>query len=259
MPKPGKLAKATLTELWPGSDGTLREQDKDGGPAKKVTVQFNPQTLKVAFTNQNAGGDQPGGSASQFVGQGTTKLALDLWFDVQLPLPEGTESPAGDVRNLTRDVAFFMTPQEVTRDGETGLAPPGVQFLWGTFLFKGVVDSLDETLEHFSEDGRPLRAMVSVKMSKQDLVFEFGTAGSGTGRPPGAGGGAAAGTTPLSPAREGDTLQGMAARAGARDWKGLAAANGIENPRLLSPGQLVDTSGRTPPQTAGGRLPGSPR
>ena len=249
MPKPGTLAKATLTEMWPGSDKQLKEQNKDGGSAKKVTVQFNPQTLKVSLSNQNAGGSQPGGSSTQFVGQGTTKLSLELWFDVQLPLPEGTEDPKGDVRNLTREVAYFMTPQEVTKDGQKGLLPPGVQFLWGTFLFKGTVDSIEETLEYFSEDGKPLRAGMTLSLSKQDLKFEFGTGGSTPPPPaagPGAGGtgtGQPAGTQPLQMARAGDTVQGASARAGVSDWKKMAVSNGIENPRMVAPGALLNVSG----------------
>lgn len=251
MPKPGTLEKATLTELWPGSDNALAEQNKDGGPAKQVTVQFNPETLKLSFSNQNAGGGQPGGSSTQFVGQGTTKLSLELWFDVTLPLATGQADPGGDVRALTQDVAYFMTPQEVTRGGKTGLVPPGIQFQWGTFLFKGTLDSMEETLELFSEDGKPLRAGVQLSLSKQDLKFEFGAgrgssaappAGRGGGAP-GSGGAAPAGTKPLEMARAGDTVQGASARAGVADWKGVALANGIENPRRLAPGALLDLSG----------------
>ncbi|HEU0054219.1 MAG TPA: hypothetical protein VFQ39_13625 [Longimicrobium sp.] len=251
-PKQRALAKAVLTELWPGSDNALQERNKDGGPAKKVVVQFNPETLKVSFANQNAGGSQPGGSSSQFVGKGTTKLSLQLWFDVQLPLPEGTADPQGDVRNLTKEVAYFMTPQETTKDGQTGLLPPGVQFQWGTFLFKGTVDSLEESLEFFSEDGKPLRASVTVNVSKQDLGIEFGDAGKGFTSPAaaeaakaasGGQGAPAPGTQPRQMAAAGDTVQGAAAKAGVSDWKKVALANGIENPRILPPGQLLDVSG----------------
>ena len=73
------LAKAQLIEL----DQTF-EKEKDGG--RKVAVQFNPESLKVTFANQIVqpqGGDQAAGnSGRQFVGAGTTKLALQLWFDV---------------------------------------------------------------------------------------------------------------------------------------------------------------------------------
>jgi nucleoid-associated protein YgaU len=36
-------------------------------------------------------------------------------------------------------------------------------------------------------------------------------------------------------------VQGMASGLGrANDWQSIAAANNIENPRLLQPGQLID-------------------
>ena len=53
---------------------------------KRVKVQFNPETLKVTFANQivqpTGPGDQRGTPGRQYVGAGTTKLALQLWFDV---------------------------------------------------------------------------------------------------------------------------------------------------------------------------------
>jgi hypothetical protein len=250
MPRPGTLEKATLTEMWPSqTDGPLEVRNKDGGPAKKVTVQFNPQTLKLSMSNQKAGGTQPNGSATQYVGTGTTKLTLELWFDVTLPRPPG-DDPQGDVRNLTKEIAFFFTPQQTVQDDAKSLIPPGVQFQWGTFLFKGTVDSMDETLELFSEDGKPLRAGVNLSLSKQDLTFDFqkgagGSTPSGAGRPGGGGlGGAlAAGTQALQMARAGDTIQAAAARAGVSDWKKVAVANGIENPRSVAPGALLNVSG----------------
>lgn len=249
MPRPGKLEKATLTEMWPSSEGPLEERNKDGGPAKKVTVQFNPQTLKVTLSNQNAGGNQPGGSSTQFVGPGTTKLSLELWFDVTLPLPPG-DDPQGDVRNLTKEVAFFMTPQQTVAGDAKSLLPPGMQFQWGTFLFKGTMDSMDETLELFSEDGKPLRAGVNISLSKQDLKFDFKPGGAaanpaGAGRPGGGGLGGllGAGTQALQMARAGDTIQAAAARAGVSDWKSVAVSNGIENPRRVPAGSLLNLTG----------------
>ena len=42
-------------------------------------------------------------------------------------------------------------------------------------------------------------------------------------------------------------MQGLADAAGkGGDWQSLAAANGIENPRLLAPGALVDLDARPP-------------
>jgi hypothetical protein len=45
----------------------------------------------------------------------------------------------------------------------------------------------------------------------------------------------------LVQASAGATVQGLAASAGLGDnWQAIASANGIENPRLLAPGQLIN-------------------
>lgn len=225
-----KVTAAQLLELVDG-----KETGKNG-----VYVQFNPETLKVSFANQiKTDGDQKGTSAKQYVGKGTTKLSVQLWFDVNAPLRDEYKN-IKDVRELTKKVAYFITPREV--DKEKGqYAPPGVRFLWGSFQFDGIMESLEESLEFFSPEGRPLRAGVSMSLSQQEI--EFNIVKPKDGAPGGAGlpGGAPPGTSPLAQALSGSSLQKLAAAAGkADDWQRIAAANGIENPRLLSPGQLID-------------------
>lgn len=54
---------------------------------------------------------------------------------------------------------------------------------------------------------------------------------------------ASVGTTPLTLSAAGDTVQGIAAQAGSSvSWKVLAAANNIDNPRILPPGTVLDLS-----------------
>ncbi len=225
MPKPERLAKAELQDIYWDNNGAVHE----GNPERNVTVQFNPETLTVTYTNQNAGGDQRGGSALQFVGKGTTKLGLDLWFDVTEPLPDGSREPSGDVRKLTEKVNYFIRPQPVEGQADKWI-PPGVRFLWGTFLFEGVVDSITERLEYFSPDGKPLRANVNLSLTSQDIQFQFGRAN------PSANGQTGPDTQPQRPAQEGESLQQMVAASGSEDWRSVAEANGIENPRMLRPG-----------------------
>jgi Contractile injection system tube protein len=238
------LARAELHEL--------KQDFSDELPGGKVVkVQFNPETLKVSFANQlvqpASGGDQRGTPARQFVGAGTTKLALQLWFDVTA-LPAGERAAKNDVRKLTQEVAYFITPQEPKGGGGGGkqLVPPGVRFLWGSFQFDGMLDSLEESLEFFSPDGRPLRASVGLALSQQKITkFTFRDTGGGaaggpsTPRTPG--------TRPLTPAPSGATVQGLADGQGrGGDWQSIASANGIENPRLLAPGRLIDLDAGTP-------------
>jgi len=223
MPQPQTLQKAQLIELVNGTT-----------PGKTVSVQFNPQTLKLNYTNENAGGNQPQGSSPQFAGTGTTKLSMELWFDVTLPLPDGTPNPGGDVRKLTQDVVYFMQVQNTSSTTQQTRTPPKLQFQWGSFLFSGTMDSLDETIDLFSPNGVPLRSNVSINLTKHDLAFEFANAagGSSTG----------AGTTPLTTAKAGDSVQQLAAQAGISNWQGVAQANGITNPRMLQAGAMINLS-----------------
>lgn len=237
MPDSSTPAKAELREL----DADFKEQINDD---RWVTVQFNPESLKVSFANQIA---TPGGSGSQsgtpqrqFVGAGTTKLTLAIFFDVtSSQLPQGSETEQ-DVRKLTQKVAYFITPKPAA-DDPTKFLPPAVRFLWGSFQFDGMMDSLEESLEFFSPEGRPLRAGMTLNLSQQKIKkFDFGDAAAARN---GAAGSPASspGNAPLTEAKAGQSLPAMAAALGKADqWQAVAQLNGIENPRLLPPGQLVD-------------------
>jgi len=237
MSAPTKLEKAELRQL----DADFRNEVKQENWTK---LQFNPESLKVTFSNQiqtpSGTGDQSGTPSRQFVGAGTTKLALTVYFDASSP-PAPGESAVDDVRKLTQKVAYYITPQE---EGKTFI-PPAVRFLWGSFQFDGIMDGLEESLEFFSSEGKPLRATMTLSLSQQRIT-KFTFRDTGSGGPGGLGGlgglgGGTPGTTPLAQATAGATVQGLAAQAGvAADWQTIASANGIENPRQLAPGQLIN-------------------
>ncbi|MDT5267891.1 MAG: hypothetical protein QOH49_77 [Acidobacteriota bacterium] len=242
-----KTEKARLVEL-----------DAAGAPkagGKTVEVQFNPETLRVTYSNHvvlpgdaspkaattgGAGastGDQRGSAALQHPGQGTTRLGVQLWFDVTGIMPQGKER-LSDVRDLTNEVTYFIKSQENTSGGP---APPRVRFHWGSFLFEGVLDSVDESLEFFSANGVPLRASMSLGMTQNEIVISGG-GGRGLGPGGGLGGPSSPGTKPLFQAQAGISLQASAsASLGAdADWQAIASANNIENPRFLEPGRVID-------------------
>jgi len=218
------LKKAKLIEL---KEDLVTELP--GG--KNFDVQFNPDSLKVTYANeikQPEGGNQAAGTTGrQFVGTGTTKLALTLWFDVSAM----TENAVNDVRRLTKEVTHFMNPKPSEQDASKSL-PPGLRFSWGSFIFDGVVEGLEETLEFFSPEGKPLRASIALTMSQQKiLVAQFKDSGAVT----------RAGARPFASAKQGDSLQSMAADSGKGDnWQGIAEANGIEDPLRMDAGQFVD-------------------
>ena len=217
------LKKAELIEL----NQTFDDKKKGG---QIVEVQFNPESLKLTYANQleqAKGGDQASGNGGrQFVGAGTTKLALQLWFDVTAM----QKDPVDDVRRLTQKVLYFMTPQK-SKDDPKKLTPPGTRFSWGSFQFDGLVEGMEENIEFFSPEGKPLRASISLTLSQQKILeakFDESNVPKLPGR------------NPLTSAKAGDSLQNMAAKSGKGDWQSIAAANGIEDPLRMSPGQLIN-------------------
>jgi hypothetical protein len=240
-----QATKALLVEL-----AENLEDDLPGG--KSVRVQFNPDSLKLSFANQiqnnassNTGGTSAGRAGSgdqsagtqgrQFIGAGTTKLSVQLWFDA------GTAG-VDDVRKLSQEVIYFIKGKKAQSDASKFL-PPGLRFSWGSFNFKGLVDSIEETIDYFAADGKPLRSTISMALSQQTiLISDFGTGGGAAPGLP-----QAPGTLPMTPAAAGSTLQGLAASVGSGlPWQTIARANGIENPRQLQAGQLLNLSVTAP-------------
>lgn len=213
------LAKAKLVEVrWTGDNPPEAEEVRG---ENDVTVQFNPESLKLTFANQDNGG--AGSPAGQSTGSGTSKMAVELLFD--------TTADGSDVRANTEKVAYFVM-------AEPGRTQPGLSFEWGSFIFRGVVKSMDETLDYFSEEGKPLRATISLSVERPTIEFIPAPGAAGAG--PGTGA-----TAPLEPARTNDNMQSVAARNGnSGDWKSMAAANNIDDPLRLPPGSLIDPNAR---------------
>jgi hypothetical protein len=227
-----ELAKAELRQLKPD----FTDEDSDPDVKKKtVVVQFNPETLKVAYQNQiqtpEGGGDQRGSQAQLFVGAGTTKLTCTLWFDVNAPQPKQPDpaiNDVDDVRKLTNRVAYFITPAP-DRNDQSKLVPPAVRFAWGSFRFDGIVEGVEENLELFSSDGKPVRASVAITMSQQKIQVFPPRDVARSAKPP-------RGTKPTTPVPQGSSVQKMAGE----DWQGVAQANNVENPRRPAEGQRLD-------------------
>jgi phage tail-like protein len=116
---PAPKRKAELHELDPSLQ-------REVNPDRAVQVQINPPSLRLTTAEQ------------------TTRLALELWFDVAAARED-------DVRRLTTPVAYFA-------------GVPATRFQWGTFRFDGHVEALEESLELFSADGRPLRARLNLTL-----------------------------------------------------------------------------------------------
>lgn len=246
MPAPIKLTKANMVVISLSENGGEATLKYPG-----IDVQFNPESLKLGYSNSIQGGTQSGSSSMQFVGQSTTKLSFDLWFDVSAPLPERKlkdgvpdASPAKDVRKLTKYVVDFMKPTETRKEttkGDNGkettvarAIAPMVRFTWGAFQFDGIVDSVNETIDFFSSEGQALRSQLSVSMTQQDIPPDLLRGSDPGGNAP------TPGISLQTAVSAGDSLQSLAGELGlGENWQSLADFNDIEDPRNLDPGALL--------------------
>lgn len=239
MPDQLKIKKAVLQQIAWNEEGQVTSE----GP--KFEVQFNPETLNVAFSNQVAGGDQAGGSAIQFNSKGTTKLTFDLLFDITDPkIAErfnGDNKPTStsDVRKISKLVADFMQTERSGSGSDARFTPPGVRFSWGSFRFDGVVDSLTEKLDFFSAEGIPLRSTLSVSITKQDVDVNFNAPDTDAQNNPNAG------TAETTVPEEGsNSIADQTNKGGTpKPWQGDALANGVENPLDLPVGSPLALGG----------------
>jgi hypothetical protein len=144
------------------SDGTLAHATFTpiSGSGRPIAVQFNPASLQYTVTN-TLKEEKNGNTKKQFVTQSTGKLTMDLVLD--------TTHTGEDVRTRTEQLERFMEPV----GGPGGeRAPAVVEFEWGTYAFKGMVESYKETIDFFAPSGVPLRATVNLTLARQDRVFE---------------------------------------------------------------------------------------
>ncbi len=220
----------------PTAKATLSAHDGSGTP---LTVMFNPASLKVTLTNKmqddKSGGDQKGKTKQNTQGT-TTKLETELVFDTTGDSATGNPISVGtDVRSVYKDLTTTMAqaPEQSTAgSGADSKPPPIVDFRWGNFLFSGMIESLNETLDFWSSEGVPLRSTVQI------VLQGVKTDGSATSDPP-----------PITvtmntapPNAAGATT--VATNAGdPRAGRALAAANGVENMRMAAGGALAVTGG----------------
>lgn len=220
----------------------------------QVEVQFNPESLKLNHSNTIKGGNKPRNSRIQGVSNSKTTLSLDLIFDTTSPertasikvTEQGTKKdkkrPAEDVRNLTDAIAFFIKPIGKGRSNKKVSKVRLVRFSWGSFIFDGVMESMNENLEYFSENGVPLRAKVSIKLRQQQANYEVPDTLNVSFPPPGQ-----PDSTPAAQSqavKDNERAQELAAKQGNQgNWQLAAEAAGIETPRFLQPGSVLDLSG----------------
>lgn len=243
---------------------------KDPNPLnRKLRVQFNPAELSFNKTAQLAEIAIPGldSPVLQFIRGGNETVTLELFFDT-------TDSGMGDgARSVTEQTDKFY--RLVKQDSKTH-APPRVRFSWGNptpapptppetngqgppavpqepatpptkpkagdvftskdaqvsyapFWFTGIVESIDRKFLLFSRRGVPLRARLTVKMREYKTVEQMAAYLE------------SADHTKAHVLKRRERLDQVAAREydTPDEWRRIAAANGLEDPRRVPAGTLL--------------------
>jgi nucleoid-associated protein YgaU len=222
--------------IWPENNGPIQ-------------ASFNPEHYTVSKSIQLAEVTIPGldSPVVQYVRGQTEKISMELFFDTT---DLGMVDAVTDVRTLTSQVY-----QLLKIDGDLH-APPRVQLSWGSggqLTSYGssispwlVLESLSEEFSLFSPGGVPLRAKLNVSFREAWTIEQQlqATPRHSSDR------------TTLHRVVRGETLCQISAQqySDPTQWRAIADANSLPNPRLLTPGQVLvippnPSSGRTAPGT----------
>jgi hypothetical protein len=222
------LTNATTMSYPPVQKASLKSLSP-GGPS--VMVHFNPASL--VYTVENSSVQQKRDpKRRQHISHCSAKLTMDLQFD--------TTDSGVDVRQSTNQVASFMESSASANKNNKAnqSAPPVLSFDWGAYHFQGFMESFKETIDFFSADGIPLRALVSIGLARQDEVFDPTSDTANTA------GGLAPTTASVVPTGDDDSVADTASKGGDPNaTRALASANGIENPRFTGGAALAVSSG----------------
>jgi len=210
------------------------------GSFEAVDLQYNPTELTLEKSVTLAEIGIPGLTAplQQFVRGQAETLHLELFFDTS---DQGTGVDATSVTTLT-DKIYGLT--RIVPDQH---APPIVTFIWGEDFpghqlpselgnqrrnsFTGVVASVKQTFTLWSSTGLPLRAKLTVTI-KEYIPLDDQLKALNLASPS---------KTHSYVLARGDTLGLLADRFyfAAGEWREIALANGIDDPRRLTPGRQL--------------------
>ena len=201
-------------------------------PSLVVPCLFNPTELSVEKGNKFAEVSIPGlpSPIFQFVRGEARTVTMELFFD--------TYEKGIDVRVYTDRVTGWDAGSMFSKlpDGGKGLmdidpdthAPPVCLFIWGAFIFQCIIEKVSKKFTMFLPEGIPVRAKLTVNLKEYrevDVQVKELSLQS-------------ADLTKRRVVIQGDSLWSIASReyGNPGDWRLIAKANRIDNPRMLQPG-----------------------
>lgn len=186
-----------------------------------ITALFNPNQITIQKTVnwRNVATVERDVPASQFTHGNPATLTVDLFFD--------TYEAGVDVREHTQQIAYLAT---VEQHGDIH-RPPICQLMWGQagVFFQGVLQSLNQSFTLFLADGTPVRASLGCTFKEWRSDEEEAKRQNRK----------SVDVAKTRTVRRGDTVSSIAGDEynDPALWRPIAEANGIDNPRALTPGR----------------------
>ncbi|MDR0936807.1 MAG: LysM peptidoglycan-binding domain-containing protein [Oscillospiraceae bacterium] len=211
---------------------------------KEIYVLYNPEsyTQSRSVRYGSAQGLGQDGEAQQFLGGGAQKLTFELFFDTFSAGEEagGTVADSNslkknalsvspdklDVRDYTKKIYNLMTINDNTH------APPILTVAWGSLSFTGVLTECSQRFTKFNEDGNPVRAILNVTFTEYIAPAKLAKANPRNSPD----------TSKVRTGKTGDALWSLSAEAygDVSQWRSIANANALANPRLLKSGEMIN-------------------
>jgi nucleoid-associated protein YgaU len=197
---------------------------------KTIPLHFNPSEFTVSKENTFAEIPIPGLNAPplQFVRGGAQVLSTVVLVDTSDEL-------------VSVQTKYVDAIQQAMQKSKKLHAPPILNFVWGKFEFRGVMQTLDVNYLLFHIDGTPLRAKLTIKLKEYRLSLNGGNPTLDKSKPNPYEEGTSPDVEKRYVVRTGETLSSIAG-AVYRDpalWRELATANGITDPRAVAPGTVL--------------------
>jgi hypothetical protein len=222
-----------------GADAIVRAV-LTGSDGQELPCQFNPSTVQMSKTSTWSAPPTRGSAKTprpQFVGTGPEILTAKLLFD-NFDSMGGTRTSVPEA--VKRLFDWTCVPAGAYDSGTP--QPPTVTFSWGTGIeFTGFLRHVQADYTMFAADGTPLRATADISLQKvpDDPQGTNPTSGGISGRR-------------SALLADCDSLAGIAYREYGDPglWRGIAVANGIEDPARVP----VGTRLLVPPRTQAAEL-----
>jgi hypothetical protein len=189
---------------------------------KNVTqdVLFNPKEYSVQKSVQWEPHKAPGldSPEQEFTSGNPAVLSVELFFD--------TYESKKDVRAEHTDKIMKLALVDADKH-----RPPLVMFSWGGFTFKGVVEALTLRYTMFLPDGKPCRATANLSIKEAQTAKEQLEANPRNSPD----------HTKRRTVKTGETLSLIAHQEydDPAEWRRIADANGIDDPKDVKPGTVL--------------------